>query len=342
MMRSNGFQRPLNWMQVSTWILLLIFLVQFTMCCAPVLPLYLSIVTSVLFYVFGICTIYFGGLTSTTDSIDDKLYEHLNGYPHPRAAKRKEKEHAMRKGMLRREEGKQAEFYTDRICVETPNIECLDYEDNDDDNKSNKSENYKHCWICQTEVHKRSMHCKFCNKCVSIFDHHCKWLNTCVGEANYQFFYKSVMFTFLFMAMHSVTLSLTIIFYFVDLGGVKGRMKHILDLYVSDTTIIGINIGFLVGTLVTTASMLQLFMFHIELRKENITTYQWIVRDSQLRRDRNILEVEIRKQRTLGITDAKTREGNVGEIFRLWMYGWIVCKRCDPLRRQVMQDFMKS
>lgn len=51
---------------------------------------------------------------------------------------------------------------------------------------------------------KESRHCRLCDKCVAVFDHHCKWLNNCVGKKNYKFFLGSVIGATVFLAIQAV------------------------------------------------------------------------------------------------------------------------------------------
>lgn len=91
-MRRNGFQRPFNGMQITTWILLPLLLTHFFMFLTPTLPKDLSTPLTIAFGVSSLLAIIFGGVTTKTDSMDHKLYLHLNGSPHPKAKPDSEEE----------------------------------------------------------------------------------------------------------------------------------------------------------------------------------------------------------------------------------------------------------
>eukprot|EP00977_Amphora_coffeiformis_P027736 scaffold34638_cov161-Amphora_coffeaeformis.AAC.7 len=81
--------------------------------------------------------------------------------------------------------------------------------------------------------------------------------------------------------------------------------------------------------------LVQLVWFHLGLQREQITTYQYIIRDHQKRRDRNKLQRELDHQRALAMAKAE-REGRYWEQFRL-MWGEESRKMgcgdtCDPLK----------
>ena len=84
-----------------------------------------------------------------------------------------------------------------------------------------------HCYICDTNISKRSKHCSACNKCVADFDHHCKWLNNCVGGRNYKWFLVvllSGVIASMFMMIVDLALFIT---YFTD-----KEQGHILQPYI--------------------------------------------------------------------------------------------------------------
>lgn len=319
-MRANGFQKPFNGMQISTWILIPLLLIHFSLFCVTVLPPYLSITTSILYYFFGVCSVYFGWLTSKTDSIDEKLSNYMK---------------SCNQSEFFRE--KNADLNSDdelQRCQKVKTETCNHVEIIDD--KNNNSEKY--CWVCKVQVHQQSMHCKFCDKCVSHFDHHCMWLNTCIGKANYRYFYKTIMFTFLFVMVHSITLSLTVIFYFVNTGDINRRIVHFLEtLDIPVMAIVCVNTGFFVTTLGLSLIIMQLLIFHIRLQKDKITTYEFILRDSQRRKDESILQSKVQRMRSEAIILAKT-QGNIGHIFRIKLHELGIFKNYDPIRRQIKSN----
>ncbi len=91
--------------------------------------------------------------------------------------------------------------------------------------------------------------------------------------------------------------------------------------------------------------ILQLLMFHIRLRKEGLSTYTFIVRDNQRRREKARKEDELKLRRQMEIAHAKTA-GNRWQVLRLEQGGFLrescglVC--CDPLKLEDEESAEKA
>ena len=72
----------------------------------------------------------------------------------------------------------------------------------------------------------------------------------------------------------------------------------------------------------------QLLLFHISLRREALTTYQFIVRDNQRKRDKTQISDAQKAKRIVAIGTAK-REGKTMLVYQLQCGKY--CKPCDPL-----------
>jgi hypothetical protein len=196
-----------------------------------------------------------------------------------------------------------------------------------------EEEDTKYCWVCQTNVYNQSMHCKYCDKCVGVFDHHCMWLNTCIGAENYRDFFKTVVWTFVFVCIHVGTIATQLGLYFVNNLTIRRLASKWFDADV-DIVLVGINIGMLVFTTSTAFMVLQLLVFHIGLQREGVTTYQYIIRDSAEKRDKSIFVNKVRQRRI----EELEKSGSTGEAFVLKMGALACCKSCDPVRRLVLQE----
>ncbi len=305
-MRSNGFESPYNGMQITTWILFPILFVQFFLFITTTLPIAISIPATVLFTGFGILGSYFGYVTSKTDPIDTKLYEHINGRPHPRALEQKSK-------------------------ISQRGISIISNGEDGDDVENSKKEEQKtkYCWVCQTDVYENSMHCKYCNKCVGTFDHHCMWLNNCIGDANYHLFFRTVCCVLLFSSTHVVALIIHLSLYFGGHESTRTLSNTWLNAGVPEI-VVGFNIGFLVLTVCTVILVGQLFTFHINLRREKITTYQFIIRDGQKKREEWHLHQKVEQRRGQVIKNLND-QGKGCEAAWMKIMGKSICVRCDPI-----------
>ena len=98
-----------------------------------------------------------------------------------------------------------------------------------------------------------------------------------------------------------------------------------------------VNCIFLAVDLICIVLLMQLFSFHVRLRHEGITTYTYIVRDGQRRRDAERKKMETQRRRLSAIQKADS-EGKYIQKFLLraggcQYIGEVVCRPCDPLRR---------
>lgn len=240
----------------------------------------------------GILSIYYGYTTTKTDSIDTKLYQHLNNRPHPR---------------------------------------CAVHENGEEDGEAKM----KYCWVCQTNVYETSMHCKYCDKCVSTFDHHCMWLNNCIGDANYGYFFNTVWFTCMFIATHAVSIVVYLALYFVEHQKTRELSNNWMGANVP-IVVVGFNIGFLVLTGFAALLVVQLLWFHLSLKRQNITTYQFIIRDTQQKREHWNVKQKVNQKRQEEVTKAK----DAGKCMNAcWIgLGAKYCKTCDPIILLVREE----
>ena len=136
----------------------------------------------------------------------------------------------------------------------------------------------RYCSICKSSASAKSKHCAICNRCVDGFDHHCKWLNNCIGKNNYSAFFWSI----LFLCMNSIiTFAVDLIFLIdfftddsflhLDVGSRAGLGQNLYG-WVVEMLMIGIYSFF------ASAFSVYLVLLHIKLRREGISTYEYILR----------------------------------------------------------------
>mmetsp|Transcript_13124 Transcript_13124/g.19570 ORF Transcript_13124/g.19570 Transcript_13124/m.19570 type:complete len:329 (-) Transcript_13124:60-1046(-) len=129
-MRHNGLEKPYNWMQVSTWIILPTLLLQFFFFASPLLPLAASIPCSIVVFFFGALTAYKAIKTTITDPADS---------------------HSQKKT--------QGANFTDEEKAEEEARHCHHCE-------SNVNNNAVHCNICHKCIEGYDHHCKWLNNCI--------------------------------------------------------------------------------------------------------------------------------------------------------------------------------
>eukprot|EP01083_Nonionella_stella_P057619 151182_1 len=333
-MRTNGLEGPHNGMQISTWVLYPTLVAQFCLFLTPNLPLLISAPVTVLFICFGLGSLYYGYTTTKTDSIDTKLYQQLNNRPHPRAeAKEEKKRKKIAKQLANKLQDKGNNNDPEGVSVRTGGEH-----QNLNENEDEEEEKTKYCWVCQTNVYENSMHCKYCDKCVSTFDHHCMWLNNCIGDANYGYFYRTVWFTTLFILSHAVTLVIYLGMYFGGNARTKELSQNWLGANLPEL-VVGFNIGFLVLTGAAALLVMQLLFFHLGLRREGITTYGFIIRDGQRKRENWQFKQKVQSRRRVEGQRAAD-EGKCVEA--CWVrLGAKYCTLCDPIVPMVREDIAR-
>lgn len=201
------------------------------------------------------------------------------------------------------------------------------------------SDKAKYCWVCEHDVAEQSMHCRYCNKCVSKFDHHCQWLNTCVGERNYPYFFKTLWSIAALLIVHmGVLIGLAID---ILIGGSSQQRAN--DWFSADLyeLVVAFQLFFFLFDLVCLSLILQLVSFHIKLQKKGLTTYQYILQDNVVKRERNKVTRERQTNRTAVIADAAS---NPVLRYRLILGQYLerIHPCCDPLPREKKEQEMNG
>jgi len=296
--RKNGLSPPFTPAQVSTWVFLPTLVLEFLFFVSPILPLAASIPCTLIFCGFAAASTYYGYMAMKTDPSDPRLLHANNN------------------------------------------------NNNNDDNGDSGSHSHRHwdpeeptkqCWICDVQVGEKSMHCKFCNKCVDHFDHHCMWLNTCVGKANYPYFWRTMICISIMLSIQAAVQIALILDIYLGNGASKLRAEGWFSVNTTIPVVVVMGI-FLVFDLAALSLIGQLVVFHLKLQKEGISTYQFIVKENQNRRERNkkVDDLKLRRQRAIG---RAKEEGNSSLVFRLEKGGLLRDKCglacCDPLTLDV-------
>ena len=120
-----------------------------------------------------------------------------------------------------------------------------------------------YCSVCNTHVLISSKHCGACNKCIQNFDHHCKWLNTCIGSKNYKSFFVLICLTTLYAIYH------------ISLGALAFSIPVWHSKIMSIPKYVFISISILIH-FVLFFSLLYLLVFHIYIRLNHTTTYEFM------------------------------------------------------------------
>jgi hypothetical protein len=156
-------------------------------------------------------------------------------------------------------------------------------------------------------------------------------LNTCIGQANYQSFFRTMIYIFGMELAHFIIQIALIIDIFIG-GPTKDRAGDWFNAGTNEV-VIAVLIVFLVFNSVSVFLIGQLLWFHSGLQRENLTTYKYIVRDHQRKRDKMRLEGEIMQLRHTEMAKAQ-QQGKKFTVFRLEMgdrcrqFGF---SSCDPL-----------
>ncbi|OXB57250.1 hypothetical protein ASZ78_016425, partial [Callipepla squamata] len=244
--RRNGWSWPLHPFQIITWLLYLFFALVGFGILVPLLPLHWLPAG---YICPGVCFIYHLVVHLTAVSID------------PADAKVREKNYL----------GPLATFNRNQ--------------------HAHVIENH-HCHVCDVNVSAKSKHCGSCNKCVRGFDHHCKWLNNCVGERNYWFFLNSVVSAILGLGLLLFIAFYVFVEFFINPTMLRSDhhyegLKNHTDVWFVFLPAVPVEtrapaILFSAGTfillsLVTVSLLGHLLTFHIYLRWNRLTTYEYIL-----------------------------------------------------------------
>ncbi|XP_065589460.1 palmitoyltransferase ZDHHC1 [Cyrtonyx montezumae] len=244
--RRNGWSWPVHPFQIITWLLYLFFALVGFGILVPLLPLHWLPAG---YICPGVCFIYHLVVYLTAVSID------------PADAKVREKNYL----------GPLATFNRNQ--------------------HAHVIENH-HCHVCDVNVSASSKHCGSCNKCVRGFDHHCKWLNNCVGERNYWFFLNSVVSAILGLGLLLLIAFYVFVEFFINPTMLRSDrhyegLKNRTDVWFVFLPAVPVEtrapaILFSAGTfillsLVTVSLLGHLLIFHIYLRWNRLTTYQYIL-----------------------------------------------------------------
>ena len=149
------------------------------------------------------------------------------------------------------------------------------------------------CYYCRATVAKSARHCAVCDKCVVGFDHHCRWLNTCIGAKNYRYFVAFVTIVFSAVTFQGVVSLFVFISCLVDSAFYKERLRIAYGTACIPAYLVflGISIFFL-GVAVCASG--DLLLFHIYLRFEGISTYEYVKRKRQRELEAEIAAEEVR------------------------------------------------
>lgn len=127
------------------------------------------------------------------------------------------------------------------------------------------------CPICHQKVPDSSKHCGNCNKWVPGFDHHWQWLNTWIGQKNYKFFILFVIFYSLFGILVIIQ----------GMSVIVGQNEESTMLYGDQGQTVRYLVAIICALLVILSLPVLIFWigllwFHIYLRINNLTTYEFI------------------------------------------------------------------
>jgi len=134
------------------------------------------------------------------------------------------------------------------------------------------------CSLCDTHVQSRTKHCGQCNRCVNTFDHHCQWLNNCIGERNYGLFAKAVGFLFLNATAKIIVGAYVLYKYY---NGNNEFITNAQQFYQSFNNFAVLQVFVILSMIINFLfwlMMIQLIILHVWLKKNKMTTYEYIVK----------------------------------------------------------------
>lgn len=160
-------------------------------------------------------------------------------------------------------------------------------------------------------------------------------LNTCVGKANYTYFFRCMISIAIMLTIQAVIqVALILDIYLGSSGATKQRAEEWLQANATIAVVIVMGI-FIFLNLGALSLIGQLLLFHMRLQRDGLSTYQFIVRDNQRRREKARQEDEIKLRREMAVAHAKNEDKGclslrlqAGGVFRT-QCEWTCC---DPLQ----------
>jgi DHHC palmitoyltransferase len=169
-------------------------------------------------------------------------------------------------------------------------------------------------------------------------------LNTCVGDKNYRDFFRVMLSIFCMLIMHLSVATYLCVDLFLK-GPTYDRANDVfgddssddVDDDDKDVTVYVITALLLFGMLFDVVSLIllsQLIHFHIGLQRDKISTYQYIVRDHQRRRDKTKLENELQSQRVVQLQKYRAENKHCAARQLQWGHACrkMGCPRLDPMK----------
>jgi hypothetical protein len=155
-----------------------------------------------------------------------------------------------------------------------------------------------------------------------------------VGKANYHYFFRTMIAIAIMLVIQAVIQIYLILDIYLGNGATKQRSQEWFqaNATIAVVVVMGVFLFFNLGAL---SLIGQLLLFHLKLQREGLSTYQFIVRDNQRRREQTRKESDLKLRRQMAIAHAKN-EGNGFQVFRLEKGGMmrescgLAC--CDPLQ----------
>ncbi|OMJ81860.1 hypothetical protein SteCoe_17559 [Stentor coeruleus] len=136
------------------------------------------------------------------------------------------------------------------------------------------------CALCHSPVHDESKHCMVCYRCVENFDHHCTWVNNCIGKSNYQLFIKLIFNLEIFLSLIIGTGIDNIFMFFNENHKYIELLESILYLHSAKISLVLVMISTISSGVVACFNG-YLIIFHLWLIKNNMTTYQYLCKESK-------------------------------------------------------------
>ena len=158
------------------------------------------------------------------------------------------------------------------------------------------------------------------------------WLNTCVGKQNYSYFFRTMLSITAMLVVHCTIHLALVLDIYLGSGSSKSRAEDWFSVG-SELPVVIVMCIFLLFDLVALSLIGQLLLFHTRLQREGLTTYQFIVRDNQRKREQATKDRELEQRRLMAVAKAREEGRNLAAL-RMQAGGFFrKCGLvfCDPL-----------